>query len=191
MSLAKSSSGVSSDQPSYSASGFSTSRAPAAEAEASSGGGGGCGTVSTMAAHQLSKGFDINKPSGPSGLGLFVVFSLLPYVLWFTLRRRAPTGIEKRRDTRFQMNSKIKVKVGDRELVGMMDTISAGGVSFHADTLLERGGVITLQIASPDGAQIMSVQGCVVWNEANQNYGVQFAERLDAVNKWSLAKTAA
>jgi Tfp pilus assembly protein PilZ len=66
-----------------------------------------------------------------------------------------------------------------------MKTISAGGLSFKADTLLEKGGTVTLQIASPDGQENLEVQGRIVWSEENQAYGVQFAEEKSEIKEWS------
>lgn len=79
------------------------------------------------------------------------------------------------------MSSDIKVNVGGRELVGQMKTISAGGLSFQADALLERGGVVTIQIASPDGQEQVQVEGRIVWNEQNHAYGVQFQNAKETV----------
>jgi Tfp pilus assembly protein PilZ len=87
------------------------------------------------------------------------------------------------------MQSQIKVMVGDRELLGSVNTISQGGLSFNTDQALEKGGVVTMRIASPDGHEVIEVQGQVVWSEANQSYGVQFANAkqgtLAMIQQWT------
>jgi hypothetical protein len=123
---------------------------------------------------------------------------LLPVIVWTVLRQRAkekemaqqaedPTS--RRKFDRFKMDSDIRVMVGERELVGSLKTISLGGASFCADEALEKGGIITMKISSPDGRDVVEVQGQVVWNEANQAYGVQFAGNeqgtLTMIQKWT------
>jgi hypothetical protein len=148
---------------------------------------GGCGMVSTSL---MSRGM-MGGPSASGGtqpsLVWLVALSLLPLMVWQALRIQSKIAnyASRRRYERFIMNSEIKVKVGDRELVGQMKTISAGGLSFKADTLLEKGGTVTLQIASPDGQENLEVQGRIVWSEENQAYGVQFAEEKSEINEWS------
>lgn len=140
---------------------------------ASEGGAGGCGLISSAIA------------SGPGGGGIppiaGVIASLLlvPLLVWRTLRARDPK--QRRRYDRFKMNSEIRVMMGDRELVGSVNTISLGGLSFNADAALEHGGMVTMQIQSPDGSEVVQVQGHVVWNEKNAAYGVQFANAREGV----------
>ncbi|WII73681.1 S8 family serine peptidase [Bdellovibrio sp. 22V] len=132
------------------------------------GGGGGCGLV-----------MDITKNGPGSGQGgnapIAIVLGLLamPLVVWQVLRVRDPKN--KRRYDRFKMSSEIRVMVGDRELVGSVNTISQGGLSFNTDQALDKGGIVTMRIQSPDGHEVIEVQGQVVWCEKNQSYGVQFA----------------
>ena len=181
-----------SSQPSYVAVAPAGYRAPASETAPKA----GCGLVSTSVLQQSWSGK--GPGSGSSGMaGLLVVLSLLPIVVWQVLRTRAlESPKNRRRFERFVMNSEIKVRVGDRELVGQMNTISMGGASFKADAMLERGGIVTLQIASPDGSEQVNVEGRVVWNEQNQSYGVQFAESTesarDSIKGWTkgLAKVS-
>lgn len=137
-------------------------RTPASEGGAA----GGCGLVRSITQDGPGKG----GPTHPAGIiaGLL----MLPLVLWQVMRSRAPQS--RRRFERFKMQSEIKVNVGNRELVGSVNTISEGGLSFNVDEAIEKGGVVTMQIASPDGSEVIQVQGHVVWNEANQAYGVQF-----------------
>jgi Tfp pilus assembly protein PilZ len=66
-----------------------------------------------------------------------------------------------------------------------MSTISEGGLSFAADALLEKGGVVTIQIQSPDGKETLEVAGRIVWSEQNKAYGVQFDEAKDAIRGWT------
>jgi hypothetical protein len=96
---------------------------------------------------------------------------LLPIILWRGLRSE---GADQRRHERFKMSSEISLNVGGRELVGSVKTISEGGLSFSAEAALEKGGIVTMRIQSPDGRETIEVQGQVVWNEKNQAYGVAF-----------------
>lgn len=144
---------------------------------------GGCGLVGLMARGGPPKG-------GPGqNWALVVGLSLLPLIVWQVLRRRQPVGANRRMHERFLMKSDIKLNVGGRELVGHMNTISTGGLSFQADAMLERGGTVTLQIKSPDGGEQIQVEGKIVWNEANKSYGVQFEGAkqgaLSAIQKWT------
>lgn len=142
---------------------------------------GGCGLVS---ASMMGRNFGSKGPPGAGSqtpIPLVVALTLLPLLVWQVIRMRAGADARNRRQfERFVMNSEIKVRVGDRELVGQMNTISLGGASFKADAMLERGGVVTLQIASPDGGEQVQVEGRIVWSEQNQAYGVQFADTRDA-----------
>jgi hypothetical protein len=79
------------------------------------------------------------------------------------------------------MNSAVRMNVQGRELIGHMRTISEGGLSFEAETLLEKGGLVSMQIQSPDGKEIVHVQGRIVWSEENKAYGVQFDQARDSV----------
>ncbi|MEK2688180.1 S8 family serine peptidase [Bdellovibrio sp. GT3] len=159
------------------------SRFPASEGAA--GAAGGCGTITTA----------INNGPGAGGAnptaGVVLGLMMIPMAVWFILRQRAMESDprNKRRHERFKMQSQIKVMVGDRELVGSMNTISQGGLSFNTDQALEKGGIVTMRIASPDGNEIIEVQGQVVWSEANQSYGVQFANAkqgtLAMIQQWT------
>lgn len=164
------------DQPAYTPVG--SARGVASEAPSA----GGCGLVGLMARGKT-------PTSGPgANWALVVGLSLLPLLVWQVLRRR-DTASNRRMHERFVMKSDIKVNVGGRELVGHMNTISTGGLSFQADAMLERGGVVTLQIKSPDGGEQIQVEGKIVWNEANNSYGVQFQQAkegvLSSIREWS------
>jgi subtilisin family serine protease len=173
--------GETASQPSYV---YSASRYPASASD-SAGGATGCGLVTTA----------INSGPGAGGANptAGVVFGLMmiPMAVWFVLRQRAMANDprNKRRHDRFKMQSSIKVMVGDRELVGSMNSISQGGLSFNTDQALEKGGIITMRIQSPDGHEVIEVQGQVVWSEANQAYGVQFANAkqgtLAMIQQWT------
>lgn len=155
-----------SSQPVYKPS-YLSERSPASDA---GGGGAGCGLVKAITQGGPGSG-------AGSGLGVIVGLMLIPLVVWQVLRARAmaqdPKG--RRRHERFKMSSEIRVNVGGRELVGSVNTISEGGLSFNTDQALEKGGIVTMRIQSPDGNESIEVQGQVVWCEENQAYGVQFA----------------
>jgi subtilisin family serine protease/Tfp pilus assembly protein PilZ len=167
-------------QPAYVASAPAGVRAPASSSTS-----GGCGMISTAASGQLIPG------SGPRAVGsLLLTFAFaLPLMAWVVLRRREQQKQRRRKFDRFVMNSEIKVRVGERELSGQMKTISEGGISFCADQMLEKGGMVTMMITGPDGSQQIQVQGHVVWNEQNQSYGVAFDEAkegaLSAIRSWT------
>jgi hypothetical protein len=126
-------------------------------------GAGGCGTVRSL-------GQDDNPSSG--GAGVVVGFLLAPLVMLLAMRMRAPAT--RRKHERFHVDSDVRIKVGDRELVGNVSSISLGGVQVNTDALLQDGGIITLSIASPNGEERVEVAGRVVWSEANKAYGVAF-----------------
>ncbi|MGZ3771005.1 MAG: S8 family serine peptidase [Bdellovibrio sp.] len=152
------------NQPSYKPQYLVDSRAPA-----SSGGAAGCGLVRSVIKNGPGSGDGSSNPTAGIVLGLM----LAPLALWQVLRARAPQN--KRRYERFKMNSEVRVSVGDRELVGSVNTISEGGLSFDTDAALEKGGIVRMRIQSPDGREVIEVQGQVVWSEKSQSYGVQFS----------------
>lgn len=155
-------------QPSYKPS-YQVDRTVASEA---AGAGGGCGLVKSVIQNGPGSGQG-GMPSGATPIGVIVGLLLVPLVVWQVLRARTP--VARRKHERFKMSSEIRVSVGNRELVGSVNTISEGGLSFNTDQALEKGGIVTMRIQSPDGHEVIEVQGQVVWNEANQAYGVQFA----------------
>lgn len=169
-----------SSQPGYKPS-YLAERSPASES--SGGGGGGCGLVKAVTANGPGSG----KGSGGGGAGVVVGLLMLPLVFWQALRSREPKS--KRKYERFKMSSEIRVMVGDKELVGNVNTISEGGLSFNTEAALEKGGIVTMRIQSPDGHESIEVQGHVVWNEKNQAYGVQFDNAkqgaLAMIRDWS------
>lgn len=164
-------------QPAYLASG--------ARSPASSDSVGGCGTIASVMAQQSFE--NIGRGGGVSGGGFAIVLLSLPLLIWLVLRRKDAKN--RRRHDRFLMDSGIKVRMGERELVGQMKTISVGGLSFTADELLDRGGTVSIQISSPDGTEQFQVQGHIVWSEENKAYGVQFDEQRsyvkEAIKQWT------
>lgn len=170
----------------------SDSRSPASEEKR---GSGGCGTVKLM-----NDSYGDHSDSFPVSV-LIMILMALPLVVWKVLKTRAaqtqnanydPTDPRHlRKYDRFAMKSEIVVKVNGRELVGSLNTISVGGLSFDADTMIEQGGVITMNVRSPDGKETIQVDGHVVWSEKNHAYGVQFDKThsgvVSAIRKWSLA----
>ncbi|MBL7672321.1 MAG: S8 family serine peptidase [Bdellovibrionaceae bacterium] len=152
-------------QPGYTPS-YKADRSPASESSAKA---AGCGLVKGLITSGGSSG-------GGSGLG-FLLVAMIPLLVWLGVRLRTPAdGRDKRKFERFNLASEIKIQVGDKELVASMNTISMGGVSFNAESALEKGGLVTMRIASPDGHEQIEVQGKVVWSENNKAYGVQFVQ---------------
>lgn len=188
---AKLNSSVSASQPVYVASAPVGYRDPASSTTTTT---GGCGLVSALSAGGLGGG-----SAGAGGASAVVVLMLLPLAVMLYLKKTAQREAHsnsRRQHERFVMNSSISLKVGDRELQGQVKTISEGGVSFCADSMLEKGGIVTMMITSPDGREQVQVQGHVVWNEQNGAYGVKFDEAkdsvLDHIRNWSrnLAKAS-
>lgn len=153
-------------QPEYSST--AASRSPASDSGHS---GGGCGLITNITE---------NGSDGLGGSGLALGIFMLPLILWVGLKLRQKNRYQ-RRFERFQMKSDISVKVGERELVASLNTISVGGLSFNAEEALEKGGIVSMKIQSPDGKEIVEVQGHIVWNEKNQAYGVQFDHAKESV----------
>ncbi len=176
---AKGQSATASFQPNYVQ---DNSRAPASTASSESSSGDsspkGCGLVSTV----IGGGSGGSNSMGVRDALVFLSLLALPLVAWQLVRRRALSAIEhRRRFERFAMDSEIKVLAGGRMLVAQMKTISQGGLSFNAQSMLDKGGIITMQIQSPDGREVIQVQGHVVWSEKNESYGVQFDSVQDVV----------
>ena len=136
----------------------------------------GCGLVAKV----LSKKGGPADPSsgGPKkGVGLFLILLFAPVFLTNFLRIREKRRIScRRKDTRFKMDSQVSIDVNGRKLEGQMSSISVGGASIDTSALLEKGGIVTLNISSPDGSQKIEVQGRVVWSQEKKSYGLQFCE---------------
>lgn len=149
---------------------------------ASSVAGGGCGLV--------------GKISGGSGSGPFSITHLLilalitvPVLISLSLRKKNP--VELRKHDRFKIASAVTLNVEGKEFVGEVSSISLGGVKVDTQALLRDGGIVTMSIASPDGKNVIEVQGKVVWSEAQKHYGVQFANAessvLSTISQWTKA----
>lgn len=141
---------------------------------ASSISGGGCGMV-----HKLYQSSRDRFGDGPPTQGLQTWYVLLvvallaaPLIISQYLRRQAPEN--RRRYERFRFNSEVTVQIGDRELIGSVSSISLGGVQLNTEAMLEKGGMVKMQISSPDGKESIAVEGKVVWSEARKAYGVAF-----------------
>ncbi len=164
-------------QPSYVAAN-ATGRGPDGEVS----GGGGCGTVRLISA--------TGGAAGGSNTLIAIVFAiaLIPVVAWTILRSRIKKPKDNRKHERFLMNSAITVMAGGQELVGQMKTISVGGLSFNAEQMLEKGGIVTIKIHSPEGQEEIQVQGHIVWSQANAAYGVQFDRApVSIIQRWTKA----
>lgn len=160
---------------------------------AASGGGaaGGCGMVAKVMNSTRNGG---RPPGGTTLLMLGLLFA--PVILITVLRIRRSNDIESRRKfPRYKLASEVRIDVGGKQLVGQMNSISLGGAGIDTDALLEKGGIVTLSIESPDGQNQIQVQGRVVWSEEKKSYGVQFCdakdEAISAIGGWTknLSKT--
>lgn len=171
---------VTTSQPSYSFS-ASEERSPASEM------GGGCGRVNSKPPVTTPDFFKQDGGGSTTGSSLpslsqillGIVLSL-PVVVMFTLRRQA-TGAQRRRYQRYEIQSEVKLNLGDFELEGSISTISLGGVQLNTSALLDEGGIVSMEIQSPDGKETVRVQGRVVWRQARKAYGVQFREVNDGI----------
>jgi subtilisin family serine protease len=171
---------VAASQPVYVAALQAGARAPASEEAKMS----GCGLVSTLTAGAAAGASGSGGAAPPPPAAMVVILMLMPLIVWLAVRghMKAKASAKNRRQyERFVMTSSISVQVGGRELQGQVRTISEGGLSFSADSMLEKGGVITMMITSPDGKEQIQVQGHVVWNEQNGAYGVKFDEAKEGV----------
>jgi hypothetical protein len=145
----------------------------------SAGGGGGCGMIARVV-HKSLKGGGGSKPPSTGQQILFFGLLLAPIFLMNLLRIRQKKLIESRRSfPRYKMDSEVRINVGDKQLVGQMSSISLGGARIDTDALLEKGGIVTLNIASPEGDQQVQVEGRIVWSEEKKAYGVQFCDAKD------------
>jgi len=162
--------------PSYNAA-VNASRAPAGMQAKTA----GCGTVAKMVWDKRDGG---GGSGGASPLKTTAFFGLLfillaPIMVNVYLRNRDPKN--KRVHTRYAIDSSVRVRVGGRELTGQISTISMGGAQINTDDWLEQGGIVTMQIQSPDGKDVISVEGKVVWCDEQKKYGVQFQNAQDSV----------
>jgi subtilisin family serine protease len=156
---------VDSNQPAYAA---AASRDPAGSADASP---AGCGLVAKTI-------YDSGEGGGPTSplknLAFFGLLLVLVSPILVSMVLRSRDGRNRRRHTRYQIDSAVTLKFGDRELVGQVSTISLGGIQLNTDAWLEQGGIVKMQISSPDGKDQIEVDGHIVWSEEKKRYGVAF-----------------
>lgn len=168
-------SAVSASQPNFDEN--SAMRAPASRGESTA---AGCGRVGTIGE---------NTPPEMKNLGFFLMLLVMFLPVFLNVYLRSAKTDSRRQHTRYQISSAVKLKVGDRELVADVSTISLGGAQLNTQALLDQGGIITMTIASPDGQDQIQVQGKVVWREECKSYGVQFANAeestLAAISRWT------
>ncbi len=152
----------------------------------------GCGLVTKVLHDSGKSGKGGPKGSSGTGAGLFLGLLFAPLFLINFLRIRKRRELYSRRqDSRYKMESEVRIDVNGQQLVGQMSSISVGGASIDTNALLEQGGIVTLNIASPDGQQQVEVQGCVVWSQEKKAYGLQFCNARDdtrtTISSWTKA----
>lgn len=173
---------VDSTQPSYSSAG---ARDPASEDGAKM---AGCGTVSNEVIQEMS---DESGGRGPSGLTFFLLGAVVLAPIITVQIMKARNGRNRRQFERYEIDSQVRFKMGDRQLSGQVSSISMGGLQLNTDEMLEKGGVVKMSIESPDGTSQIEVQGRVVWTDTDtrKSYGVQFeqAEKtvLQSIAGWT------
>lgn len=159
-------------------------RAPSS-ASSSSADMGGCGVVKAM--RDANNGNGLSGPQKNLAFFALLLIIIAPVLLSVALRQRSGKG--RRRYTRYQIASSVRVQVGDRELVGQVSTISLGGVQLNTDAWLEKGGIVKMSIRSPDGRDEIEVEGKIVWSEEHKRYGVAFSNAeesaLSAISRWT------
>lgn len=148
--------------------------------------GVGCGLVG-KALYDSSNGGGPSTPQKNVAFFALLIVLIAPVVMSVALRQRS--GKNQRRHTRYQIDSQVRVRFGDRELVGQVSTISLGGVQLNTDAWLDNGGIVKMSIRSPDGRDEIEVEGKVVWSEEQKRYGVAFANAnepvLSTINRWT------
>ncbi len=151
---------------------------------------GGCGMVAKLAK-------DGGGPSngGPQSWSVLLLIAIMtvPMLVWQMMRERNPEN--RRRFERFNIASDVRVKFGEKELVGSVSTISLGGLQLNTEAMLENGGIVAMTISSPDGKEQVQVEGKVVWSEAKKAYGVAFERTpfstLERIQNWTRSLTKA
>jgi hypothetical protein len=153
-------------------------------ASASSESGGGCGLVSK---HMVDGGDDSNT----FGRALLLLIVLSPFALAMVMRMKRKEEEDRRIHQRYSISSEVRISVGDKELVGAVSSISLGGVKINTEALLEQGGIIEMNIMSPDGKEKVQVLGKVVWSQEKKSYGVQFCDMAEtqssSITGWTKA----
>lgn len=149
---------------------------------------GGCGMVSKLK--------DGEPPQGPHSWAVLILVAIMtvPMLVWQSMREKNPEN--RRRFERFNIDSDVRIKLGNKELIGSVSTISLGGVQLNTEAMLENGGIVSMSISSPDGKEQVQVEGKIVWSEAKKAYGVAFERTpfstLERIQNWtrSLSKAA-
>jgi subtilisin family serine protease len=182
--MAAKSASVSADQPSYD---VNSMRNPASDMDSAA---AGCGLVSSLVKGGGEGGFGGGQGQSPQGnVAFFGLLIVLSAPVLFSMFLRSRNGKYQRRHERFQINSEVRVKVGDRELVGQVSTISLGGVQLNTEAWLEKGGIVAMSIRSPDGKDEVQVEGKIVWSEESKRYGVAFEgakdTTLNSISRWT------
>lgn len=134
----------------------------------------GCGTIASMSTQNF---FDSLFGNGGSGFG-FLLLSLLPLGLWFALKKYSnqPDSYH-RKHPRFKVNSEIEVDINGKKMKAQMNTIALGGMGFKANEALDKGGIIKMKVMSPEGEEVVEIEGKIVWAEdQSHQYGVQFKD---------------
>jgi subtilisin family serine protease len=162
---------VTSAQPGYAISASSSDRELAGDLA-----GGGCGRVTKLYDEFNSP----DKSSGGIRLDLFLLLLVVIPIAMVLLRDKKQY---RRKHERFHMESTVRMKVGDQVFEGQLDTISLGGAGINMAAHLESGSVMTMNISSPDGKETVTVQGQIVWNQADKKYGVAFTQVESAVQQ--------
>lgn len=162
---------ISTTQPDYTA-----SRSVASDSGAS----GGCGLVKQISGESSA---DL------AGRGLLMLIVLSPFAVAFVLKMRRKEEDDRRAYQRYNIKSEVRISVGDKELVGSVSSISLGGVKIDTEALLEQGGIVEMNIMSPDGKERVQVLGKVVWSQERKSYGVQFCDiaetQCSSISSWT------
>ena len=162
---------ISTSQPEYTA-----SRNLAGE----SAGGGGCGLVKQISGE---------APADLTGRALLMLIVLSPFAVAFFLKMRRKEEEDRRSYERYNIKSEVRISLGDKELVGSVSSISLGGVKIDTEALLEQGGIVEMNIMSPDGKERVQVLGKVVWSQERKSYGVQFCDiaetQSSSISSWT------
>jgi hypothetical protein len=139
------------------------------------GSAGGCGLVGKHLIDNAGDGGGANN----FGRALLFLIVLSPFVLALALKQHRKEEEDRRIHQRYSITSEVRISVGDKELVGSVSSISLGGVKINTEALLEQGGIVEMNIMSPDGKEKVQVLGKVVWSQEKKSYGVQFCDMAE------------
>lgn len=176
-------SSVDSNQPAYTASSSGDRSIASLQAD----GPAGCGLVAKALYDSTNGGGPFGPNKNVSFFALLLVL-VAPVILSAVLRGRQD-GRDLRTNTRYHIDSQVKINFGDRQIVGQVSSISLGGVQLNTDAWLDNGGIVKMSIQSPDGKDEIAVEGKVVWSEEKKRYGVAFANANDnalaSISRWT------